>query len=709
MTSTREVAFGNGFVLELLIREGEFLGIGAVRYDGRPLRSAEFPWVFYTESEAGFRFDTFLLTDVETDGEQATIVFSSRGSWLPRVQEADAMGDARIKTRRQSAPTAVFRWRFRPITEMIGENEWTGLAMQLQIDCPGHPVHWAIEDTTWEIGGAAEGCTLIQQDVSSFGPEQTVQADSAFTTIERFWREGEEKLDPTEWGGSYPMDMLPRCAGASPLDFQVKGDTAICLFAEKPSLTRARLQKFRDENAIHYIDRPFFPLTEHAVLPERKLLVYRQAQPLTRHAWRNLWLDCFTEVRRRIHANYGFRLDPPKPLAWVFLWNGDLGICGANWTDALRAALPEYKRLGYPEVYTHGVWEGTSNDPAAEMKNICCNYDFHYAKEFGGAEAMKRVADDAHRLGLKLWQWFGMAFDNRSRVWKEHPEWILHEANGDRWDAAYGFGCMGSFRTGFRDYMLGCLKDAHEQAGLDGAFWDSYQNLGVTGVNWQAPDKAPHAEEIWRFQAELQKLGYSHRCEVTTIFGTSNVQMYGFDNPDGPTWKGLRRRAWRRTVENDEAFAWLDCGLGFFSEKPFTADRLSPKYYFWLMGHRCVPWIDARPWGPTHNGKPMPGGGPALPGGDLAEEYARCNHLYNAALPRMHRLRLTEGGKYTLWLDAAGRPSVIWAFQDAQADYSGTVVDLETHDACEAAGTLALKAGHVYLLGRTDQAASNSH
>ena len=149
--------------------------------------------------------------------------------------------------------------------------------------------------------------------------------------------------------------------------------------------------------------------------------------------------------------------------------------------------------------------------------------------------------------------------------------------------------------------------------------------------------------------------------------------------------------------------------MGFFSEKPFTADRLSPKYYFWLMGHRCVPWIDARPWGPTHNGKPMPGGGPALPGGDLAEEYARCNHLYNAALPRMHRLRLTEGGKYTLWLDAAGRPSVIWAFQDAQADYSGTVVDLETHDACEAAGTLALKAGHVYLLGRTDQAASNSH
>jgi len=703
MTNTREVAFGNGFVLELLTRQDEFLGIGAVRYEGIPLRNAEFPWVFYTESEAGFRFDTFLLTDVERDGEQATIVFSSRGSWLPRVQDADAMGDARVRTRRQHPPTAVFRWRFRPIVEAIWENEWAGLAMQLQVECPGHPIHWAIEDTTWEIGGTAEGCTLIQQDVSSFGPEQTVQADSAFSTIERFWREGEKELDPAAWGGSYPMDMLPRCAGASPLDFQVKGNTALCLFAEKPSLTRARLQKFGDEHVMHYIDRPFFPLTEHAVLPERKLLAYRHPRPLERHEWRNLWLDCFTEVRRRIHANYGFTHEPPRPLVWAFPWNADLETCGAQWTAALRAALPEYKRLGYEQVYTHGVWEGSSNDPHAELRNICVNYDFRFAEDFGGIAAMKRLADEAHRLGIRVWQWCGMALHNCSPVWKQHPEWILHEANGDPWDAAYRFGCMGDFRTGFRDYMLDCLRTVRAGAGIDGIFWDSYQNLGVTGVNWMAPEKAPHAEEIWRFQAELQRLGCSQRCEVTTIFGISNVQMYGFDGPDNSHWNGMRRRSWRRAIENAEAFAWLDCGMGFFSEKPFTPDRLSPARYFWLMGHRCVPWLDACPWGPTCNGKPMPGGGPSLPGGDLAEEYARCNHLYNAALPRMHRLRLTEGGRYALWLDATNRPSVIWAFQDATADCIGPLTDLETRQTLPV-GNAELKAGHVYIFEQADDA-----
>ena len=66
------------------------------------------------------------------------------------------------------------------------------------------------------------------------------------------------------WGGSYPMDMLPRCAGAAPLDFQVKEDLALCLFTERPSLSRARLEKCADENVIHYLDRAFFPLTETA-------------------------------------------------------------------------------------------------------------------------------------------------------------------------------------------------------------------------------------------------------------------------------------------------------------------------------------------------------------------------------------------------------------------------------------------------------------
>ena len=696
MSEERLLEFENGFVLGL-VREGEdFLGIGQVCYQGTPLRCPALPWTIYTESEAGLRFDRFRLAGVEADGREATITFTSQGAWMPRVQAADAMGDARIRSRRVAPATVTFRWRFRAIAEDIWENQWTGLAMQIEVDCPGHPIHWLIEDATWELGGQAAGNTLIQQDVSTVELEQTVAADSALSTIERFRRFGEVNNDP-HWSESLPMDMLPRCAGASPLDFQVKDDLAMILFAEAPSLTRARWEKFADEDVIHYIDRPFFPLTESARAPERKLLVYRHGQPLKRHEWRNLWLDAFTDVRRRIHATYGFTLEVPGPLVWAFLWNYALDPMGPEWTGALTDALPQYKRMGY-DVFSHGVWKGTSDDPERNGGNICSNYLYEFSEKYGGPAVMKALYDRAHELGIEMWQWFGMEFNAKSPLWKDHPEWVLREANGDPWDGNYGDLQCGRFRSEFGQYMVDAIRKIKDQTGLDGIFWDSYQNLGVTCVDWQAPDKAPQAEEIWRFQAELQRYGLRQQCEVITIFGISNVGMFGFDDGEGHGM-GIYRRSWDDFVQGDQAFAYIDGAPCFLSGEPFTPERLSPERYFWLMGHRSVPTIEACPWGPEHKGKAIPVDGPRLPGGDLAEEYAQQNHLYNAAVPHMHRLRLTEGGRYTLWLNENGQPSVIWAFQDAQADCTGPVTDLNTGQTCDAGGTLTLQAGHVYLLG----------
>ena len=85
------------------------------------------------------------------------------------------MGDARIRTRRLEAPVASFRWTLRPVIERIGENEWSGVAMQLEVRSPACPLHWVIEDATWELGGRASGATLIQQDVSAMDLEQTVK------------------------------------------------------------------------------------------------------------------------------------------------------------------------------------------------------------------------------------------------------------------------------------------------------------------------------------------------------------------------------------------------------------------------------------------------------------------------------------------------------------------------------------------------------
>ena len=554
------------FTLNLAFCNGRFAGLGDVLFEATPLRSPELPWTFYTESEEGLRFSEFELIEVLRSGEgSATIVFESEGAWMPRIQEADAMGDARIKARRLHRPKATFRWTFRLIRERIFENDYAGLAMQLEVESPGHPIHWIIEDTTWEIGGGAAGATLIQQDISTMDLEQTVKADSAFSTIEKFHTDG--------WGGAYPMDMLPRAAGAAICDFQAKGDLALVLFAENPSLTRARLEKFADENVIHFTDRAFFPLGEKVKAPERKLLVHRHATAFKRHEWRNLWLDCFTEVRTRILGRYGFELEIPQPRVWSHLWDEDLKKLGKQWSRELMAALPEFHRLGFREVFTHGVLDSITNDPdPAEPGNICCPYQFRFAESFGGDAGMKQLTDAARAAGVEVFQWFSFHLSRHAQVWKDHPDWVLREANGDPWDGNYGSLWSGRFLSEYGTWMKTQVKETCRAAGLDGIFWDSYQNLGITCVDWSAPDKAPQADAIWKFQAELQRLGIRQFCEITTIFGLSCVAVYGFEDDK------FRRRLWSDTLKNDDIFGLLDTAPGFFtSSYPFTREKLSPQ------------------------------------------------------------------------------------------------------------------------------------
>ena len=676
------------FTLHLAFCNGRFAGVGEVFFEKTPLRSPELPWTFYTESEEGVRFSEFDLLDVVRTGEDAaTIVFESEGAWLPRVQEADAMGDSRIKSRRLHRPKAKFSWTFRSIRERVFENEYAGLAMQMEIHSPGFPIHWILEDTTWEIGGEAAGATLIQQDISTIDLEQRVAADSAFTTIEKFYTDG--------WGGAFPMDMLPRAAGAAICDFQTKGDLALVLFAENPSLTRARLEKIAEENVIHYTDRTFFPLGENVRAPERKLLVLRHATPLKPHEWRNLWLDCFTDVRSRILKPFGFESEVPVPHISSHLWDADLKKLGKKWTEELKSALPEFHRLGFREVFTHGVWDSITSDPdPAEEGNICCPYQFKFAEEFGGVEGMKLLTDSARSTGLELYQWFSFHLSKHAQVWKDHPDWVLREAGGDPWDGNYGVLWSGRFLSEYGDWMKSQVKETCLGAGIDGIFWDSYQNLGVTCVDWSAPDKAPQADAIWKFQAELQRLGIRQRCEIITIFGVSAVAVYGFDDDK------FRRRLWSDTLKNDDIFALMDTSPAFFtSSYPFTRERLSPEVYFWMLAHRVVPSIAANPWLSIRSADKEPEC-PAVPGGDLAEEYAQVNHLFNAALPLMKRLRLVEDGTHTIWLDEAGQPAVIWALRKTEIACTCAARELRTGKKQEGGtGSLQIEPGQVWILG----------
>lgn len=678
----KTLIFSNGVSLELDEHVGGFRGISGVSFRGTPLRSSRLPWTLYTESETSghaVSFEDFLLEDVQQGGDEATLVLRSTGRWMPRTQSADAMGEARVRSRRLGSPQAVVFWRFRAISELIGDEEWHGLSMQVEYRCEAAPIHWLMETATWEIGGEAAGCVLIQQDVSAIQLEQEVRADSEFSTIEKFFTDG--------WGGSYPMDMMPRAAGASICDFQAKGDLALCLFSETPGMTRARLDKAADEDVIHYLDRAYFPLGTEVRAPERKLLVYKGDAVLARHEVRNLWLDCFTEVRRRILDHYGFQLEIPEPSSGGHLWDEELKERLEKWADPMERDIPEYARLGYKQLFFHGVWESITSDPNPPAKgNICCPYAFRFAESFGGAAGMKKISDVARAHGLRLMQWFSFHLSRYAPVWKDHPEWVLRQADGDPWDGSYQGLWSGRMRSAFAEDFQSQIEAVMDDTGINGIFWDSYHNLGVLAVDWGADDRAPQAEEIFRMQAALQRKGFRQWIEATTIFGVSKVAIFGFEDTK------FRRRLWSDFVDGDQAFVLMDTSPSYFlgpEERLLTADRLSPQRYFWLAAHRVLPGLSSDPW---ERGKDR------FPGGAQAEAYGRVNRLYNQALPRMQRLRLQEGGRYVLWLDEQGIPAVLWTFEDGNIEFQGRITDLEGEIDLDSDGRIFLQGGKVFSL-----------
>lgn len=675
----------NDLSLELLTAGERFLGFGMVTFQGIPLRSAVLPWTLHFESETGITFDDFRLNDIERNTETVTLVLTAIGRAMPRIQEGDAMGDGRIRTRLIGSVEARVRWTFRPAAMTVHGAGWTGLAWTIGIESPGHPIHWLLETATWEIGGVAEGCTLIQRDMSTIWPEQPVRRDNAFTTMEKFATEG--------WGGSYPMDMMPRGAGASHLDFQSKDSLALALYTERPGLTRSRIDKRAGEDVIHYLDRPFFRLGEKVEAPERTLLVHRAVAPLQRHERRNLWLDVQAEVRDRILGHYGMRHEVLTPTVWAHLWDNDLRHYGAGWIKPLERILPDLAKLGFRAVFTHHPWEGPTGDPrnvdGLIPGNICSPYSFKWDESFGGIAGMKSLIEEGHRHGVSILQWFGFQLHRDSQIFKDHPEWLLREPDGEAYDASYYILNCGRMRSAFGQWLEQQILDLRRQSGLEGIFWDSLHNLGITAVDWMGPEKAPHADEIFQLMGRLQQAGFaSQRPETVTIFGCGNAGLYGFDSAK------FRRRLWQDTVENDDLFGLIDTAVGFFGDDgdPWRKGAISPADYFYMAAWRCPMAGGANPWQEVNKVKPV------LPGGANAERYGRVNHQYNEALPHMVRPRASADGSHVLYLDGSGKPSCVWALKNGEIPWSGRAVTAV--DGCEGEvveGRLRLRAGEVYL------------
>jgi len=208
----------------------------------------------------------------------------------------------------------------------------------------------------------------------------------------------------------------------------------------------------------------------------------------------------------------------------------------------------------------------------------------------------------------------------------------------------------------FRDHLYQRLKAAREATGLDAYFGTHTATWGQT-VRLGAPGQSAQGRCLGDSRL-ICKIGRDTALRDGDYLRRRYCRHVWFRS------EAFSKRQWQDVVADDQAFVLLDLAPGFFvghGEDQYHAayreDRINGDRYFWLAAHRCVPATSARPWSVDLDGESFPGGAASMPpGGPFAEAFGRTNHLYNAALPYMHRLRLTPGGQYVSgWMNTISR------------------------------------------------------
>ena len=167
------------------------------------------------------------------------------------------------------------------------------------------------------------------------------------------------------------------------------------------------------------------------------------------------WIDGCNLFRKLVLDHYTPRIDGKLPIPPVtentwFIFNQGNEVTEEN----QKALMPAMKKAGIEGYWLDAGWfEG--GWPAGAGSWV--------PKKEAFPNGLKPLGDEAHRLGMKFVLWFEPErVTLASRVFKEHPEWVMQLKPGS--SAGGEFGCL--FRLGddnarkwITDYLSKCISD----------------------------------------------------------------------------------------------------------------------------------------------------------------------------------------------------------------------------------------------------------
>ena len=415
----------------------------------------------------------------------------------------------------------------------------------------------------------------------------------------------------------------------------------------------------------------------------------------------NRWTGCFDHVHGMQRAHLGLKEEDIAPIFHIMPWvgRGMWGIekvdpkvvekkVGRLFKDYAEISLPFFASLGFKRFFCGPHWRSdTTEKHGSNGGDECCTHAFEIGPQYGGEPAMKTLCGAANALGVQVFEWISLHLSARSELLRRNRDWKIRHIDGDEFPGGNLLGPM-NLNSSFPRYVVHALRKVRRETGLNGVMFDTYHTEGgVYPVNYADPLLRPQAEEVFKLQARLQKLGLVNTIEGVGPFGVSTWGLC--TNAEGVHHNLLQ------DYFDRNAFAAYKTSFGgsfdSIANGVLTSDqycRLAANKCLMCLGVNTVIWkFDAK-----KTNREV--------GTVFTEPFQQANHDYNAVSKWMHRRTLLEKDRGVEWSSKDGKTAVLFSFADSRhaLPRSAAVRDLTAGKELAAADAIAAKKNHTYLI-----------
>lgn len=599
-----------------------------------------------------------------------------------------------------SVAMGTLAWTLKPSRREVAGWNWNGWSSTYRIELqPGFEAGAVRTLGSWELGGDAVGSTLIAVRYRGLGgftrtlaarPDGSVK--DSFTTTEIIPNavDGAPVISPAipvaasiedrgyglrHRAGAW-IARLARGAGHPLMDWQHRPEAAFVAVPERQGALRALTEVFPGDRAISHTDEELFPLGRSLATTPMHYLVLKAPVPFAEHEMRTRWLEMDQDVRDRVSAELGFVQPEAQPGVGVNIDN--------VWGQAVPTLARNAERwtaAGAKAIYVHHPgWingRALSRGAKGDVENgspvpvvgggDCSVYDWVPLAE--AREPWRQLTRVLAKAGAGYHVWLtGMSVQDspfHRAVGLDAKHWAFNSPGGT---VSSGYGPLHlnhNIRDArLREVLLGRLETTRTEAGFQGFWADSFQNLFMTTLDWSAGDGAPLQRLWWEQIAAWSRQGLAWTSESCSVPGLS-CTMEAQADPEGVWFAYHHVAQWYR--------------VGFPNPGTPLADRL----VFRVMAHK---------------GAIMAQGGFDNDPLKTVPSFARLAAEYNAAQPSMRRPWILPGEGGTLWLSYRGDGEGVWfSFSDQPVPAGVTATGV-----VDGAPAASAKAHHSYRVQAAD-------